>query len=95
VGERKSAAGLRGVGDEETEKTMREHEHAAHGRDTNLIYEAFHGAAVRFSESRITCRGMSNGRKIYYPASWDEPECRTRLEERERRLRDLELSLKT
>jgi hypothetical protein len=79
------------VGDEETEEAMREHEHAARGRDVDRIYEAFHGAAVRFGESRITCRNMSNGRKIYYPASWDKR--RTSLEERDRRLRDIERSL--
>jgi hypothetical protein len=79
------------MGDEETEEAMSEH--AARGRDVDRIYEAFHGAAVRFGESRITCRNMSNGRKVYYPASWDEPEHRTRQEERDRRLRDIERSL--
>jgi hypothetical protein len=73
------------MGDEETEEAMSEH--AARGRDVHRIYEAFHGAAVRFGESRITCRNMSNGRKIYYPASWDKR--RTSLEKRERRLRDI------
>ena len=72
---------------------MREHEPPAHGRNVNLIYEAFHGAPVRFGESRITCRGMSNGRKIYYPASWSEPESRTTLEERDRRLPEIQRSL--
>jgi hypothetical protein len=81
---------LRRVGDKETEEAMT-HEHAARGRDVDRIYEAFHGAAVRFGESRITCRNMSNGRKIYYPASWDER--RTSLEERERRLREIRSSM--
>jgi hypothetical protein len=66
-------------------------EHATRGRDVNQIYEAFHGAAVRFGESRITCRNMSNSRKIYYPAAWDKRS--TSLEERDRRLRDIERSL--
>jgi len=45
----------------------------------------------RFGESRITCRIMSSGRRIYYPASWDER--RTSLEERERRLREIRSSM--
>jgi hypothetical protein len=88
VGEREPTAHPQHMGDEETGEAMSEH--AARGRDVNQIYEAFHGAALRFGESRITCRNMSNGRKIYYPASWDEPEHRTTLEKRENRLGEIE-----
>ena len=61
-------------------------EEAAHGRDVHRIYREFHGAAVRFGERHITSRSMSNGRKIYYPASWDEePERRTLRPDQARR----------
>jgi hypothetical protein len=63
------------------------------GRDDDRIYEAFRGAVRRFGEGRIECRTMANGRKIYYPASWDGRG--TAPDERERRLRDIERSLKT
>ena len=65
-------------------------EQADHGRDVHQIYMAFHGAAQRFGESEIKARTMSNGRRIFYPASWDEPKRRTAQEERERRLRHIE-----
>jgi hypothetical protein len=66
-------------------------ERATTSRSVDEIYEAFHGAAVRFGESKIKSRRMSNGRVIYFPASWDkEPKHRTGREERERRLAELE-----
>jgi hypothetical protein len=65
-------------------------EQADHGRDVDRIYRDFHGAAQRFGESKISAQTMSNGRRIFYPASWDGPERRTRLEEREQRLREIE-----
>jgi hypothetical protein len=73
---------------DETEEVMERamREDATHIRDVDRIYEAFHGAAVRFGESRIKSWTMSNGRKIYYPASWDdEPERRTLSSDHERR----------
>jgi hypothetical protein len=63
------------------------------GRDDDQIYEAFQGAVRRFGQRRIECRTMANGRKIYYPASWDELDRQTKLEERERRLSEIERSL--
>ena len=36
-------------------------------------------------ESRIKSRNMSNGRRICYPASWDEPERRTLRPDQARR----------
>jgi hypothetical protein len=91
MGETKSSAGLRGVGSEEPEEAMRER--TDFGRNDDRIYEAFRGAVRRFGESRIESRTMANGRKIYYPASGNGPERRTRLEERECRLREIERSL--
>ena len=62
-------------------------EHATRDRDVYRIFEGFHGAAVRFGESRITSRIMSSGRRIFYPAAWDER--RTSSEDRDRRLREI------
>jgi hypothetical protein len=64
------------------------------GRDVDRIYRAFRGAAVRFGESKIKSRRMSNGRTIYYPSSWDEePGREERERERDRRLAEIEATL--
>jgi hypothetical protein len=69
---------------------------ATHIRDVDRIYEAFHGAAVRFGESRIKSWTMSNGRKIYYPAEWDEragSDWRSRAAERDTRVAEIRRAL--
>jgi hypothetical protein len=83
------------------ERVMREDTTGA--REVDRIYEAFHGAAQRFGESRIKSWTMSNGRKIYYPASWGgkepvrrrtlRPDEERRSAERDRRIAQMRREL--